>query len=261
MKTRTLMLLLSAVVLVSSCATVRQGEVGIKRRFGKIDSTSIGPGLRTFNPFTTTILKVNIKTDDNELTISVPSREGINVTANVAMLYHIRPEAAGHIVSTIGLNFEQLVVQSVFRSATTNTCAKFYAKDMHTSQRAEIEKEIERQVEEILSPRGFEVEKVMLKNIQLPVGLTKSIEEKLQSEQEAQRMEFVLNKERREAERKQIEAEGIRNYNRTLSEGLNAGILQYQYIDAMRQLSLSTNSKVIFSNGNVQPPVVLQEKQ
>jgi regulator of protease activity HflC (stomatin/prohibitin superfamily) len=132
---------------------------------------------------------------------------------------------------------------------------------MHTSQRAEIEKEIERQVEEILSPRGFEVEKVMLKNIQLPVGLTKSIEEKLQSEQEAQRMEFVLNKERREAERKQIEAEGIRNYNRTLSEGLNAGILQYQYIDAMRQLSLSTNSKVIFSNGNVQPPVVLQEKQ
>jgi hypothetical protein len=74
-------------------------------------------------------------------------------------------------------------------------------------------------------------------------------------------MEFVLNKERREAERKQIEAEGIRNYNRTLSEGLNAGILQYQYIDAMRQLSLSTNSKVIFSNGNVQPPVVLQEKQ
>jgi regulator of protease activity HflC (stomatin/prohibitin superfamily) len=147
----------------------------------------------------------------------------------------------------------------VFRSAVSDVSARFFAKDMHSSKRAQIEKEVQERMNEILLERGFMIESVLMKSVRLPEGLTQSIEEKLQAEQESQRMEFVLSREKMEADRLKIEAEGIRDYQRIISEGLNPMILQFMSIEAFRELSKSSNSKVIITDGKT--PLMLNNAQ
>jgi prohibitin 1 len=121
---------------------------------------------------------------------------------------------------------------------------------MHSVQRATIEKEITDQMTKILEPRGFQIEAVLLKNISLPPGLARAVEEKLEAEQDAQRMAFLLDREKQEATRKRIEAEGIRDAQKIISEGLNKNIIEWQSIEAFRELAKSSNSKVIITDGN-----------
>jgi regulator of protease activity HflC (stomatin/prohibitin superfamily) len=120
---------------------------------------------------------------------------------------------------------------------------------MHSAQRANIEKEVTEQMSKILLPRGFEIEAVLLKNIQLPTGLARAVEEKLEAEQQAQRMEFLLDREKREAQRKIIEAEGIRDSQKIIAEGLTKAIIEWQSIEAFRELAKSPNSKIIMTDG------------
>lgn len=241
--------LLPALCLVG-CTTIRQGEVGVKRRFGKLDPVVRGSGIHSYNPFTTTILKVPIRTINLPLALeNIPSKEGLNISAEMAVLYRIVPDKAPQVLTTIGEKYESVVLVSVFRSAAADVCARFYAKDMYTGQREEIEKEIADEMHKVLEPRGIIVESVLMKSIELPKGLAQSIEQKLEAEQQAQQMDFVLQKERKEAERKVIEAKGIADSQKIISEGLNKQIIEYKTIEAFRQLSTSPNSKIIITDG------------
>ncbi len=238
-------------MLLHSCTVVRPGEVGLKQTFGKIKDKVYLQGLYYYNPFVTKFLSIDTKT--NNLTNAfenLPTKEGLTISAEMAVLYHVKPEAAKTIVSTIGVTFEETVLLSVFRSAAADVTAKFFAKDMYTGAREEIEKDIAAEMSSILLNRGFVIENVLLKQITLPDGLKKSIEGKLEAEQDAQRMEFVLNKEKKEAERKVIEAEGIKKSQVIISEGLTPQIIQYKSIEAFKDLSGSPNAKVIITNGS-----------
>lgn len=238
-----------ATLVTSSCAVIRQGEVGVKRKLGKLDPNVIQPGAVTFNPFVTKIIKMPIQTMNVEISSNLPSKEGLNVAAVISILYRIKPQQAPSIIENIGVDFENVVISSVFRSAAADVCSRFFAKDMHSVQRGTIEREITNQMIKILSPRGFEIEAVLMKNIQLPSGLARSVEEKLEAEQNAQRMEFLLVREKGEAQRKIIEAEGIRDAQKIISEGLNKQVIEWQSIEAFKELSKSPNSKIIITNG------------
>ncbi|MEQ9169240.1 MAG: prohibitin family protein [Fulvivirga sp.] len=238
-----------ATLVTSSCAVIRQGEVGVKRKLGKLDPNVIQPGAVTFNPFVTKIIKMPIQTMNVEISSNLPSKEGLNVAAVISILYRIKPQQAPSIIENIGVDFENVVISSVFRSAAADVCSRFFAKDMHSVQRGTIEREITNQMIKILSPRGFEIEAVLMKNIQLPSGLARSVEEKLEAEQNAQRMEFLLVREKGEAQRKIIEAEGIRDAQKIISEGLNKQVIEWQSIEAFKELSKSSNSKIIITNG------------
>ena len=131
-----------------------------------------------------------------------------------------------------------------------HVCSQFFAKDMHTIKRSEIEQEIKNRMQSLLSDRGFDIEAVLLKTIQLPPGLYTAVENKLEAEQEAQRMEFVLQREKLEAERRKLEATGIRDAQKILQEGINPEIIQWQSIEAFKQLSNSPGTKVIITDGN-----------
>jgi prohibitin 1 len=181
------------------------------------------------------------------------------VAAVISILYRIEPTKAPYIVENIGVGNEQNVISSVFRSTAADVCSRFFAKDMHSAQRAVIEKEIANQMSELLVPRGFLVEAVLLKNIQLPAGLARAVEEKLEAEQVAQRMEFLLDREKREAERKKIEAEGIRDAQKIISEGLNKNIIEWQSIEAFRELAKSPNTKTIITDGK--SPMLINPKE
>ncbi|MFM8849113.1 MAG: prohibitin family protein [Cytophagales bacterium] len=249
MKTIKIVSILVIAAVMSSCSIVRQGEVGVKRKVGKLNNKIITPGAVWFNPFTSTVIKMPIRTMNMEINANLPSKEGLNVAAIISILYRMQPDKAPAIIESIGVGNEVNVISSVFRSSAADVCSRFFAKDMHSAQRASIEKEITEQMSKILLSRGFEIEAVLLKNIQLPTGLARAVEEKLEAEQDAQRMEFLLEREKREAQRKIIEAQGIRDAQKIISEGLTSKIIEWQSIEAFRELAKSPNTKMIMTDG------------
>ncbi|MDF1696168.1 MAG: prohibitin family protein [Saprospiraceae bacterium] len=244
---------------ITSCATVRQGEVGVKRTLGKYSDNTYTEGLRFFNPLTSKIEKISTRTENLELALMIPSKEGLNIRSEVSILYNIQPKKAPYILRNLGKNFEENVILPVFRSAVADVSARFFAKDMHTGERSTIEREIKDHMDNTLSGKGINIEAVLLKSIQLPASLSTAIEAKLEAEQQAQRMEFVLDQSRRQAEQKRIEAEGIRDAQQIIAEGLSPAVLQFKSIEAFLELAKSPNTKVIISDGDL--PVMLNDSE
>lgn len=244
-----LLLILFASILLSSCAIVRQDQIGVRRKFGKISDTILQPGMSSINPFSTTVIRLPSRTVNLEVRLDLPSKEGLTIQSEISILYRIVPAEAPKILKQAGINYEDVLILPVFRSASADVTARFFAKDMHSSQRAVIEQAIVEQMMNILEPRGFIIESVLMKSVRLPEGLSKAIEEKLQAEQDAQRMEFILNREKQEAERIKIQAEGIRDAQRIISESLTPMIIQFKSIEAFKELSNTPNSKIIITDG------------
>ncbi len=243
--------------LMTSCAIIREGEVGVKRKFGKYDNTPYTQGLRVFNPFTATIVKVSTQTNNMEVALSLPSKEGLNIQAEVSILYNVIGRKAPDILRNIGPDYERNVILPVFRSAVSDVSARYFAKDMHTGERATIETAIREQMEKLLGDRGIIIEAVLLKSIMLPRNLARAIEEKLEAEQQSQRMQFVLDQERQEAERRRIEAEGVRDAQNIISQGLDPLVLQFKSIEAFMELAKSPNTKIIISDGDLPMPMIM----
>ncbi len=249
-KIAVLFLFLSALL---ACKTVQQGHLGVERKFGKQSREVLEPGLYFYNPIWTDIIVLPLTTENLEVTMSLPSKEGLNIDAEMSILYRLKGDKVPSLLVEFGgLQFqedEQRIVLNVLRSAAADVSARFLAKDMHTGKRAEIEVEILKNMREVLEEKGFMFSRVLLKSIKLPPGLAASIEEKLRAEQDAQRMEYVLNQERQEAERRKIEAAGVRDSQKILSQGLNKEIIQLRSIEAFRELAKSPNAKVIITDG------------
>ncbi|GAA4386830.1 prohibitin family protein [Hymenobacter koreensis] len=269
--------------LLSSCTVVRQGEVGVRRRFGQVDKQVVYAGAKVFNPLISTIIKVPTTTQNLEIRSNLPSKEGLTVGSEISILYRVQGAEVPNMLENVGLQYADVLLLPVFRSAAADVCARYYAKDMHSAERAAIERAIREQMSVTLEKRGFVIENVLLKNIVLPGGLAKAIEDKLEAEQDAQRMEFLKQRETKDAERRVIEAEGqqriaivraegerqaavlraqgqaeamrieadaVRTTNRLISQGLTKEVLRYKGIEAFRELSKSQNTKTIISGGD-----------
>lgn len=242
-------LVLSVITLLfSSCVIIRPGEVGVKQRLGKLSNEVRNPGPVILNPFTSKVVKASIQTNNLELSISLPSKEGLSITSQISILYRLDKNKVPEVIKNLGLKYEPIIA-NVFRSASADVCAQFYAKDMHSGKRADIEHAIKNKMGETLTQQGIIIEGVLMKSIQLPAGLATSIEQKLQAEQEAMRMEFVLQQQKLEAERQLIEAKGIRDAQKLLSEGLTPEIIKLRSIEAFNELAKSNNAKVIITDG------------
>lgn len=250
MKHTMFILALTITFLFSSCAVIRPGEAGVKRTLGKFSDKVITQGTVGYNPFTSKILKESTQTNNIKLILSLPSKEGLSVNSEISILYRLEQDKIPSVLENLGQEYESIIT-SVFRSASSDVCAKFYAKDMHSGMRAKIEEEIKIKMEENLSKQadGIQLIAVLMKSIQLPNGLANSIERKLQAEQDAMRMEFILQQAKLEADRKIIEAKGERDAQKILSEGLTDEIIQIRSIEAFKELSRSQNSKVIITDG------------
>jgi prohibitin 1 len=250
MKTTGIISVALCALLLSGCSIIRPGEVGVKQRLGKLSDKTHVQGAVWFNPFTTKVVKANVQINDIELSLSLPSKEGLSVVAQISILYRIDQVSVPKVIKSLGLRYET-IISNVFRSASADVCSKYFAKDMHSGMRAEIENAIRIKMSETLSEQGIIVSAVLMKSIQLPAGLASSIEQKLQAEQDAMRMEFILQQEKLEAQRKIIEASGTKDAQKILSEGLTDNIIKLRSIEAFIELSKSTNSKVIITDGKV----------
>ena len=248
--------LLAVLFVLGSCTVIRPGQVGMKQQLGVLSDKTRTQGVVWYFPFTSKVVKTSLQIQDIELSISLPSKEGLSVTSQISILYKVNRTKAPALVRNVGLEFRG-IISNVFRSASADICAQYLAKDMHSCMRSDIEKAIQIRMNEVLSPQGIDITAVLMKSIQLPVGLASSIEQKLQAEQEAMRMEFVLKSERLEAERKIIEANGTRDAQKILSEGLTDSILKLRGIEAFTELAKSPNAKVVVTDG--QTPYLIKD--
>ena len=242
-------------LMISSCAVVNPGEVGVKQKFGKLKGPVQPQGLVLVNPLITELVKIPIRTVNKEVGLNLPSKEGLNVAAEISILYHVKEGSVIDIINDVGVSYERTLILSTFRSASADVCAKFYAKDMHSGKRAQIESEIKNQMVDVLEGRGFIIEAILLKSIKLPPGLYSAIEAKLEAEQQAQQMEFVLQRETKEAQRKRIEAEGIRDSQNIIKEGITDANIEWRSLEVLRELSSSPNAKIIITDGKT--PVLI----
>ncbi len=217
---------------------------------GSLGEEIHGPGAVAFWPGFERVLTIPVRTTTLEVRLSLPSEEGLTVAAEISILYRVRPEEVRSVLADIGEDYEDSVVLVEFRSAAADVASRHAAKDMHSGARAEIEEEIREQLNQRIGPRGFEVEGVLLKSIRLPQRVMTAVESRLAAEQEAIQMEFVLETERREADRRRVEAEGIRDAQRIVDQGLSPLLIQWQAIEAFRELSQSPNTTVIITDGS-----------
>ncbi|MDC6387908.1 prohibitin family protein [Maribacter sp. PR1] len=248
------------VFLLTSCAIIRPGETGVKQTLGEFSDEVITQGTVFYNPFVSKVIKESTQTSNIKLVLSLPSKEGLSVESEISILYRLEQSKIPSVLTNLGQEYESIIT-SVFRSASSDVCAKFYAKDMHSGMRATIEEEIKVKMEDNLSKQadGIELIAVLMKSIQLPMGLASSIEQKLQAEQDAMRMEFILQQATLEADRKIIEAKGERDAQKILSEGLTDELIQIRSIEAFRELSRSQNSKIIITDGKT--PLLIEPNQ
>jgi len=253
-----ILLLIVSTLLVSNCAVIRPGEVGVKQKLGRLSNKVHTTGSVVYNPFIAKVIKVSVQTNNLELTLNLPSKEGLSISSQISILYKINQDQVPEIIRNIGLRYET-IISNVFRSASADVCAQYFAKDLHSGLRSEIEKAIKLKMMETLNSQGIQIDAVLMKSIQLPSGLATSIEQKLQAEQDVMRMEFTLKQAKLEADRKIIEAKGTSDAQKIISEGLTNEIIKIRSIEAFMELSKSPNSKIIITDGKT-PFLINQEK-
>ena len=228
--------MLSMLLLGTGCAIVRPNQVGVKQTLGRLHDDVKEPGAVFVTPLTTKVVRVQVATTNLAIQENLPSREGLTVQSESSILYSVRASDVPDLLRDTGRFYERDLILPVYRSAAADVCSRYDAKDMHSSRRGEIEQEIRKRMDEILSPKGIIVESVLLKSIKLPQRIAESIERKLESEQEALRMGFVAEQQRREVERKIIEEEGQREMASIRAEGQRQAALIAAEADAQSVL-------------------------
>lgn len=255
----------------SAIRQVDAGYVGVKSLFGKVQNDPLRSGLNFINPLMK-VTDIDIRTqnytmsgvyDDNLKTgddaIKVLTADGLEVTIDLSVLYRVNPDETPSLIKEIGINYEDKIVRPITRTRIRDNSVYYDAISLYSTKRDEFQTRIFKNIETDFKTRGLILENLLVRNITLPASVKTTIEQKINAEQEAQKMQFVLQKERQEAERKRVEAQGISDYQRIISLSLSDRQLQYEQIKAMKELAASGNAKIIVmpSKG---APIILDAK-
>jgi len=245
------------IALSQSWTIIPAGHTGVIDFLGNVSDITLKPGVNLVNPMAK-IEKMSIKTQEMREVMSVPSKEGLSVDLEISLLFKLDSDMANQIYKTVGPNYVDIILVPQFRSVVRGVTARYEAKALYTASREKLAEEILTELDKLVGPRGITVEQAPLRQIQLPSRLTQSIEEKLQAEQESQRMAFILQKEEQEADRKRIEARGIADFQDIVSKGISDQLLKWKGIEATEKLANSPNSKiVVIGSGKDGLPLIL----
>jgi prohibitin 1 len=235
---------LLAIVLFNSVTRVGTGHVGVLTLFGRVTGERLAEGIHLINPLKTNN-EMSIQTQTLKESANVPSSEGLMMSLDTSLIYHLNPDRATEVFQKIGADYENLVVEPTLRSAIREATASHSANALYTGEREMVAKQIYDQLTSELNKRGLTVENVLLRDIQLPATLKAAIEAKQQAEQESLAMNFRLQKETQEAQRKRIEAAGVRDFQQIVAQGITPSLLEWKGIEATENLAKSANSKVV----------------
>ncbi len=255
---------LAVVVLVmlaitTSCAlrTVGTGQVGVTTLFGRVTGERLDAGIHLVNPLKR-VAEMSVRTQEVKEQAAVPSSEGLIMRLEASLLFRLDPSRAPEVLQKLGIDYPQLVISPNFRSVMRAVTAAHTASALYSEGRETMSGQMLDQMQKALAGRGVIVENVLLRDIVLPDTLRQAIEAKQQADQEAQRMNFVLQRERQEAERKRIEAQGVADFQRIVAQGLNQQLLEWKGIEATMEIAKSQNSKVVvIGNSKNGMPLIL----
>jgi len=259
-------------IMTASVKQIDAGEIGVKKLFGSIQNEVLPSGLHFVNPLLD-IIKLDTKTQNYTMSgvndegtksgddaIRVLTSDGLEVTIDLTVLYRVVSGDAPKLLRETGEDYRDKIVRPITRTKIRDNAVYYQAVDLFGSKRDEFQQRIYKSIEEDFKKRGLMLEQLLVRNITLPNSVKASIESKINAEQDAKKMEFVLLKEKQEAERKRVEAQGIADYQRIINTGLTDQQLQYEQIKAMKELALSQNAKVIvMGKGNT--PLIIDGKQ
>lgn len=252
-------LLLGLAAATVSCGfrTIDTGHVGVTTLFGKLTGEQLPEGLHVVNPLKR-VAEMSIRTQEIKEHADVPSSEGLIIGLETSLLYRLEPARAGEVYQKIGPNYVEVVVVPNLRSVMRAVTAAHTANALYSEGRELVAQQMLDQLKKILEARGVMVENVLLRDIKLPDTLRTAIEAKQGAEQQSQQMQFVLARERQEAERKRIEAQGVSDFQRIVSQGLSEQLLEWKGIEATEKLVNSPNSKiVVIGNSKNGLPLIL----
>jgi regulator of protease activity HflC (stomatin/prohibitin superfamily) len=247
------------------------GKVGVKSLYGSVQPDILPSGLHVINPLLdVTVFDIQTQNytmsamhaegaQEGDDAIRVLSNDGLEVVIDLTVLYRIDPSAAPKIFKQIGVDYSDKIVRPVTRTRIRDNAVYYDAVALYSTKRNEFQQRIKNTIEADFKSRGLILEQLLIRNINLPASVKATIESKINAEQDAQKMQFVLQKEKQEAERKRVEAQGIADYQRIISTGLSDKQLQYEQIKAQKELAASPNTKIIFMNGK-NTPVILSDK-
>lgn len=261
--------LIAIAVIVSSVVQVNPGEVGVQKLFGKVNNNVLESGLNVINPLVE-VVTFDIRTQNYTMSgvqdegtksgddaIRVLSADGLEVIVDLTVLYKVIPSEAPRILREIGTDYRNTIVRPICRTKIRDNAVYYDAVALYSTKRDEFQTRIFQSIEKDFKDRGLFLEQLLVRNLTLPPSVKTTIESKINAEQDAQKMTFVLQKEKQEAERKRVEAQGIADYQKILSTGLSDKQLQYEMIKA---IATSPNAKLIIMGGGKNTPVILDTK-
>lgn len=245
-------------IAILQCWTIiPAGHVGVIDFFGNVSDRTLKPGVNVVNPLAN-VIKFDARTQEIKEVMNVPSKEGLGVELEISLLYSLSFDNANKIYKTVGEDYVEKILIPQFRSVVRGVTASYEARALYTAEREQLAKFMEEELSKLVKPRGITIEAAPLRQITLPARLTESIEEKLKAEQESQRMQFILQRETQEAERKRIEAKGIADFQEIVSKGISEQLLKWKGIEATEKLAGSSNTKVVvIGSGKNGLPLIL----
>ncbi|KIC92589.1 prohibitin family protein [Flavihumibacter sp. ZG627] len=269
---RSIALGLFAIGIITACIIqIDVGQIGVKKLFGKVQKDVLTSGLHFINPLLE-IERLDVKTLNYTMSgiqdeaqkpgddaIRVLTADGLEVTIDLSVLYRVIPVDAPMLLQETGADYEDKIVRPITRTRIRDNAVYYDAVALYSTKRDEFQQRIFKTIETDFKKRGLLLENLLVRNITLPQSVKATIEQKINAEQDAQKMQFVLQKERQEAERKRVEAQGISDYQRIISESLTDRQLQYEGIKAQLEIAKSQNAKVIIM-GKGNTPVILDSK-
>jgi regulator of protease activity HflC (stomatin/prohibitin superfamily) len=253
----------------SSVKIIDQGTMGVESLFGKVQADVLESGLHFIDPVVqvtvfdakTQNYTMSAQTNEGQKpgddAIRVLSSDGLEVTIDITVLYRLVPSKAPYLLQNIGPDYIDNIVRPVTRTAIRDNAVYFEAVALYSTRREQFQARIQKTITAAFAKNGIELQSVLVRNIALPTSVKASIESKINAEQDAQKMQFVLQKEKQEAERKRVEAQGIADYQKILSTGLSDKQLQYETIKAQKEIALSPNTKVIILGNGKGAPIIL----
>jgi len=250
------------VVLVASMAkVVDPGQAGVVILFGKVQEDVLPSGLHFINPFSE-VVAMEVRTRNYTMSgiadegqkkgddaIPVISSDGLTVKLDATIFYHLEQARVPRIYREIGPDVEGIIIRGQIRTSLRDAAAGLSATELYTTHRQAFVDTVSKTLKTAFQERGIILEQMLLRNVLLPEQITNAINEKIAADQEAQKMIFVLQKEKQEAERKRIEAEGQARAQQIVSASLTPQILEYQRIQALRYVGEKGNLIITGSGG------------
>src|ERR1700730_3272003 len=231
-------------LLIWSTTSIPTGNVGVLTLFGRVTGETLAEGIHLINPLKS-VQKLSVQTQSVKESANVPSNEGLILALDTSLLFRLDKGKAAFVYQTVGDNYAEKIVEPTLRAAIRAATSAHTANALYTNARELVQQQIQDELTLQLAPRGVIVENVLLRDVQLPAMLKGSIEAKQQAEQDALRMSFILQKEKQEAERKRIEAQGIADFQKIVAQGISSQLLEWKGIEATEKLANSTNAKVV----------------